>query len=59
MRIMARFQWLVGVGTEVTNAITPPSPTGGGKTQAQDACLGCAIKSGESCLVGGNCRWDR
>lgn len=41
----------MGVGTEVTNAITPP--TRGGKARAQ---LGCAIKSVESCLVGSG-RW--
>lgn len=28
---MAHFQWVVGVQSEVTNAITPPSPPGGGK----------------------------
>lgn len=31
MRIMARFPWALGVPSEVTNAITPPSPTARGE----------------------------
>lgn len=52
MRIMAHFQWVVGVWSEVTNAITPPSPTGGGKNPSAMCLFGlCRKISGE--LLGG------
>lgn len=39
MRIMAHFPWALGVPSEVTNAITPPSPMEQGEKNPSAMCM--------------------